>query len=412
MMTSTEQKRESISANHAKFSAGSALGGVLIGLGLAGTFWAGHELWPAHSIVSTAPAPLTTPAGKEAMLNSRAPIAPDSKNFIADIVASSAPSVVNIDTSTSLNVGGVSALRPFGIDAPLWGEEMQPPIQKYESHGAGSGVIIREDGYILTNNHVIQNADDIKVTLTDGRVFKGRVVGKDKYSDLALVKIDANGLKPARLGESTSLRPGDWAIAIGSPLGLSQSVTLGIISALGRSLGELSSIDLIQTDAAINPGNSGGPLLNIKGEVVGINQAIRRDGQNISFAIPVDVAKSVVSQLMQTGTIHHAYLGIGMVDMDPNIAKTIGVSADTKGIAVARVDANSPAYKAGLLPRDIIQSINNKPVKSSKEVQLMVRGHKPGERLDMGLLRQTENIQIPVKIGDYEDLKKDPDTLE
>jgi S1-C subfamily serine protease len=169
---------------------------------------------------------------------------------------------------------------------------------------------------------------------------------------------------------------------------------------------------LIQTDAAINPGNSGGPLLNIKGEVVGINQAIRRDGQNISFAIPVDVAKSVVSQLLQTGTIHHAYLGIGMVDMDPNIAKTIGVSPDTKGVAVARVDANSPAYKAGLLPRDIIQRINDKSVNSSKEVQTLVRAQKPGEKLDMWLLRQTEAVHIPVKIGDYEQMKKEDDNTD
>jgi serine protease Do len=410
-MNTTDQMRENTSSNHPRrFSPSSAILGVLAGLGIAGAFWAGHEYWPSHSVVSTAPMPLTT-SGGSASLNSRAPVNPDSKNFIADIVAEAAPSVVNIDTSTSLNIGGVVSLRPFGMDTPLWGEE-GPPIQKYESHGAGSGFIIREDGYILTNNHVIQNADDIKVTLNDGRVFKGRVVGKDKYSDLALVKIDANRLVPAKLGESTSLRPGDWAIAIGSPLGLSKSVTLGIISALGRSLGELSSIDLIQTDAAINPGNSGGPLLNIKGEVVGINQAIRRDGQNISFAIPVDVAKSVVSQLLQTGTIHHAYLGIGMVDMDPNIAKTIGVSPDTKGVAVARVDANSPAYKAGLLPRDIIQRINDKSVNSSKEVQTLVRAQKPGEKLDMWLLRQTEAVHIPVKIGDYEQMKKEDDNTD
>ncbi len=382
-----------------KVSSSSVLLGLAIGLAISGAFFAGHEFWPAkESPKIGTPSPGTLlPTPRSAAL--------ESSNFISNIVAAASPSVVNIDISKSVSLPGGFPLHPFGFNSPFWGDDTQTPIRKYESHGAGSGVIIRSDGYIITNNHVVQQADDIKVTLSDGRTFKGKVVGKDGFTDVALVKIPAKDLPVAKLGSSKSLRPGDWAIAIGSPLGLSQSVTLGIVSALGRTLGDINAVDLIQTDAAINPGNSGGPLLNIQGEVIGINQAIRRDGQNISFAIPIDIAREVSEQLINKGTIAHAYLGIAMLDMEPKIARALGLPENTKGVVIGRVEAGSPAHIAGLLPKDVIQKIDGKTVSSSKEVQTTVRAHKPGEKLDMVLLRQNEVVSIPVKIGDYDDLK-------
>ena len=380
-------------------TAGSVFFGLALGIALSAAFWAGHEYWPGTktdtAVIQASPTP--TQLSK--------PIPVDTNNFIADIVAGASPAVVNIDTSTSVTLPGLHRQRSLE-QFFFHGEDLQaPPSRKYESHGAGSGVIIRPDGYIITNNHVVQQADDIKVTLTDGRSFRGKVVGKDKFTDVALVKIEASGLPTAKVGSAKNLRPGDWAIAIGSPLGLSQSVTLGIVSALGRSLGDINAVDLIQTDAAINPGNSGGPLLNVKGEVVGINQAIRRDGQNISFAIPIDIAKQVADELMTNGSIKHAYLGISMVDLDERVAKLVGLPPSSKGVLIGSVEEGSPAHRAGLLPKDVLQRINGETVSSSKEVQKLVRAHKPGEKLDMTLLRQQETVRIPVKIGDYEELK-------
>lgn len=370
---------------------------------MAAAFYAGHIFWTDTDKAGTAPAPETRIASQPLAAASTF----ERSNFIADIVASASPAVVNIDTRTSIALPGIVPFHHFGFDQFFFGEDGMPstPERKFESHGAGSGVIIRSDGYVLTNNHVVQQADEIKVTLNDGRTFKGKVVGKDKYTDLALIKIPEKNLPAAKLATSKNLRPGDWAIAIGSPLGLSQTVTLGIVSALGRSLGDLNAVDLIQTDAAINPGNSGGPLLNIKGEVIGINQAIRRDGQNISFAIPIDVAKQVAEELMKSGSIAHSYLGIGMMDMDGKVAKLLELPPETKGVVISKVEAQSPAHNAGLLPRDVIQRINGKEVASSKEVQSIVRSHKPGEKLDIAVLRQNEVVLIPVKIGNYEELK-------
>ncbi len=408
-MNSTDIKSETPkSKEKASFSTSSALFGLVFGLGIAAAFWAGHEMRSSQTTQEAQALSATLPSATPIAVLPTKELLPDANNFIANIVASASPSVVNIDTSTSIAIRAMVPFHQYQVGEPFFngGDLQGPPLQKYESHGAGSGLIIRSDGYILTNNHVIQQADDIKVTLSDGRVFKGKVVGKDKFTDVALVKIDAKGLKAAVIGNCKNLRPGDWAIAIGSPLGFSQSVTLGIISALGRSLGDVNAgVDLIQTDAAINPGNSGGPLLNIKGEVVGINQAIRKDGQNISFAIPIDVAKSVADQLMQTGSIAHAYLGISMIDMDEKIALALKLPADTKGVVVRGVQMNSPAQIAGLCPGDVIERINGKPVANSKDVQTAVRAHKPGEKLDMALLRQEEVVLIPVKIGDYEELK-------
>lgn len=246
-----------------------------------------------------------------------------SENTIADIAARAADSVVNIDTSTSITVSeSPFQFAPFGGMGIFGGGGLDPFTEgsprKFQQKGTGSGVIFKSDGYILTNNHVIGNAQDITVTLNNNKTqYKGKVVGRDPYTDLAVVKIDANNLPAAEFGTSKNIRPGDWAIAIGSPMNLDHTVTLGIISALNRTVGiTRGNVELIQTDAAINPGNSGGPLLNIHGDVIGINVAIRGDAQNIGFSIPIDVAKDVANELVAHGTIGRPYLGVYMQGMD------------------------------------------------------------------------------------------------
>lgn len=327
------------------------------------------------------------------------------ENAIADIAESAAPSVVNIDTRTAVSMPrdvfhSGPGFRNFEF---FFGPGMRAPSpRQFESRGSGSGVIVRADGYILTNNHVVRNATDIKVTLNDKRVFKGKVVGRDSFTDLALVKIDANDLPVVRFGASKNLRPGDWAIAIGSPLGLDHTVTLGIVSALGRSLSDLNNnVELIQTDAAINPGNSGGPLLNIHGEVIGINTAIRSDAQNIGFAIPIDSAKDVLSELLAGGTIKRPYVGVYMQELDEKLARSLGLTKGAQGVVVAQIASGSPADQAGLQQGDLIERVDGKAVNSSKEVQSIVRGHKVGESINMLVLRSGKLMALTIKVGDY-----------
>lgn len=374
-----------------------ALAAVLCALAF---FWAGHQFWSAsQNKVDTAAPPVTLPALSAQALGT---------NTVADIASQVSKSVVNIDTRKSVSVPD----SPFHFNLPFkefeffFGPDMQPFQGKimphnFESRGNGSGVIYRPDGYILTNNHVVQ-ADEINVTLDDKRTFKGKVVGRDSFTDLALVKIDATNLPAARFGSSKSLRPGDWAVAIGSPLGLDHTVTFGIISALGRSLNELgTNVELIQTDAAINPGNSGGPLLNIKGEVIGLNTAIRGDAQNVGFAIPIDVAHEVAEQLLKGGKIARAYLGIYMQDLDAPLRKSLGLPENTKGVLVARVSPDSPADKAGMAQGDVIEKIDGKPMETSKQVQELVRNHKPGDSLNVLVMRNGALTAVTVKIGNY-----------
>jgi Do/DeqQ family serine protease len=320
------------------------------------------------------------------------------ENTFADLAAEAMKSVVNIDTTTSVSVPSMGIELPF-----FFGDEpLMPHLQKYEMRGTGSGVIIKPDGYILTNNHVVGNAQQIKVTLNDKRVFTGHVVGRDSFTDLALVKIDANNLPTARLGSAKNLRPGDFALAIGSPAGLSNTVTLGIISALGRSLGEnLGEVGLVQTDTAINPGNSGGPLLNIRGEVIGINTAIRKDYQNIGFAIPMDTAKQVADQLISHGAIKHAWVGIQMADLNDQINKQLRLPPGKRGVVVAQVVQGSPADDAGLTTGDVILNVDNKPVSTAKDVQQLVRKHKPGDQVPMTVERAGQSSTVNITIGEY-----------
>lgn len=371
-------------------------GGIAIGIALSAAFFAGHQFWPT-------PSGLPTPSAHAPIAQSQAPTGAFlsmAENTIADMASKASESVVNIDISKNIQVPTVGFNSPFQFFFGNGMEQNGTP-RKFQQHGSGSGVVIRQDGYILTNNHVVGQADEIKVTLNDKREFQGKVVGRDSFTDLALVKIDATGLPIAQLGTSKNLRPGDWAIAIGSPLGLDHSVTMGIISALGRSLSDINSVDFIQTDAAINPGNSGGPLLNIRGEVIGLNTAIRGDGQNIGFAIPIDIAKEVVDQLVKGGTIKRPYVGIYMQDLNEKIAHAIGVPPNTKGVLIAKVEPEGPAARGGLTAGDVIEKVDGKPVLTSKEVQKQIRSHKVDETVDFLVLRNGALTAATVKLGDY-----------
>jgi serine protease Do len=321
-------------------------------------------------------------------------------NRIADVAESVAPSVVNIDTQKSApaSMMGVSPFGDpvfdyfFGFPASPRGgfrgapdNLRTPPVLR----GNGSGVIMSEDGLVLTNNHVIKGADDITVTLNDQRKFKATVVGRDPMTDIAVLRLNnAKNLKPAKFGDSSHLRPGEWVLAIGSPLGFDHTVTVGIVSAMARQVPDINSnVEFIQTDAAINPGNSGGPLVNLRGEVIGINTAIAGSGQNIGFAIPVNTVKRISQDLAAGGKVTRPWIGVSMVALTPNLSKSLGVSETTKGVIVSQVYPDSPAYRAGFQQGDIIQRIDGKPVVNPKDVQETIRAKPIKSQLNLQILR-------------------------
>ncbi|MBW4486711.1 MAG: trypsin-like peptidase domain-containing protein [Trichocoleus desertorum ATA4-8-CV12] len=334
------------------------------------------------------------------------PIPNTSSNFIAAAVERVGPAVVRIDSARTVADNVPEAFRNpmfkrfFGNGAPLPEERME--------RGTGSGFILSADGRLMTNAHVVANADTVKVTLKDGRSFDGKVVGTDPVTDVAVVKISASSLPIVKLGKSQSLVPGQWAIAIGNPLGLDNTVTAGIISAIGRSSSQVGvpnkRVQFIQTDAAINPGNSGGPLLNEQGEVIGINTAIRADAQGLGFAIPIETAERIAEQLFRSGRAEHPYLGIQMVDLTGEIKEEINrdrelgikVTQD-QGVLIVKVLDGSPADKAGLQQGDVIQKINNKPVRTASEVQEMVEASVVGAQLNLEINRNGKAQRLRVQ---------------
>jgi serine protease Do len=278
--------------------------------------------------------------------------------------------------------------------------------------GLGSGVIIEPAGYILTNEHVVGNADKITVTLADGRQFKGLLRGKDERSDLAIIKIEAEGLPSAKLGDSDKLKIGQWVVAIGNPFAFAlqnpePTVTSGVISALHRSLGRLLAQerdyqDLIQTDAAINPGNSGGPLVNLKGEIVGINVAIVSTSggyQGLGFAIPVNKARRIISQLIAGKKISYGWLGVTVQDLNEDLAKYFGL-ADKKGAVVISAMAGSPAFKAGIKEGDVIKEIDNKKINNVRELLDAVGRLKPGNKAKLKLVREKKELTLEAEVGE------------
>jgi S1-C subfamily serine protease len=320
------------------------------------------------------------------------PVLPGGSNVIADAVAKVGPAVVRIDTLKRMvnPLGGL-----FGSGATI-----------QQQQGQGSGFITRSDGIVLTNAHVVEGASEVSVTLPDGRSFSGKVLGSDPVSVVAVVGVAATGLPVAPLGDSSKLIPGVWAIAIGNPLGLDNTVTAGIISAIQRTnaLGEGQRVPYLQTDAAINPGNSGGPLINDHGQVIGINTAIRKaPGAGLSFAIPINVARQIASQILERGSASHPYIGVRLQALTPQLAREINASTDecrvpeVNGVLVVEVMPGSPAAKSGLKPCDLIDQVGGNDVRNPSQVQLAVDGGRVGAPLTIAIRRQNQKSKLVVR---------------
>lgn len=333
-------------------------------------------------------------------------------NFVTNVVQQVGPAVVRIDSSRT-----VTTQRPEIFNDPFFqrffGQELpSSPPEKQVERGSGSGFIIGSDGRILTNAHVVDGADSVTVILKDGRSFKGKVLGQDSVTDVAVVKIDASNLPTVSLGNSEQLQPGEWAIAIGNPLGLDNTVTVGIISATGRASSLVGvpdkRVSFIQTDAAINPGNSGGPLLNQKGEVIGMNTAIIQGAQGLGFAIPINTAQRIADQLVAKGKVEHPYLGIQMVAITPEIKQEINSNPNSgltvnedRGVLIVKVLPNSPAAKAGLRAGDVIGKINGQAVSDSNAVQQVVEGTQIGRSLQIEVRRNGQSLNLAVQPGAF-----------
>ena len=314
------------------------------------------------------------------------------------------PSVVNISTVSSGKGRTPNELfRPFGNDPffrDFFDRFFEGMPRRRQQNSLGSGVVIDKSGLILTNNHVIKDADEISVKFSDKHEAKGKVVGTDPKTDLAVIRVDAKEELPvARLGNSDTLRVGEWAIAIGNPFGLDHTLTVGVVSATGRSeVGIAAYENFIQTDASINPGNSGGPLLNIRGEVIGINTAIVASGQGIGFAIPVNMARKVIADLVKKGKVTRGWLGVGIQPLTPELAKSFGVSGE--GVLVNQVMPKSPAENAGIKVGDLILALDGKPIKDSRELQRVIADTDIGKSIQLTILRERERRTVKVQIGE------------
>lgn len=328
------------------------------------------------------------------------------------LVEAASPAVVNISTRQKLPEGRAVAGMPDLDGLPPGIREFfersipqaprGPRGKQEQAQSLGSGFIISPDGYILTNNHVVADADEILVRLPDRSEYKAKLVGADPRTDVALLKIDAKNLPTLKIGNSDQLKVGEWVLAIGSPFGFDHSVTAGIVSAKGRSLPNESYVPFIQTDVAINPGNSGGPLFNLKGEVVGINsQIFTRSGgfMGLSFAIPIDVAMNVANQLRTDGKVSRGWLGVVIQEVDKGLAESFGLDRPA-GALVAQVLDNGPAAKGGIKVGDVILSVNGQKIEESADLPHLVGNLKPGAKADMEIIRDGKRQTLNVIVGD------------
>ncbi len=330
----------------------------------------------------------------------------------SDLAKQAQPGVVNIRTVKTVKGGGRVFQHffgnPFGRKNPFhdFGPFSDEQTPDFKQRSLGSGFIIDQDGHIVTNNHVIQGADEIKVHLSNEREYDAEIVGRDPNTDLALIKIKgAANLVPLKLGDSEKLVVGSWVVAMGSPFGLEQTVTAGIVSAKGRVIGSGPYDDFIQTDASINPGNSGGPLLNMNGEVVGINTAIVAQGQGIGFAIPVNLAAGIIRQLQVNGSVTRGWLGVGIQDLTTELAEYYGLQ-DKKGVLVAQVFEGDPADKAGIKANDIIIAVDDKPIDSSRELTATIAAIPVGQETPITILRGGKEKTLKVKIAKRDDTER------
>jgi serine protease Do len=332
------------------------------------------------------------------------------------IIAKADPAVVNIRTTATVPVRAPGATNdPYELFRWFFGPDFQSPgvpqpqpsprqmpEERKVPRGVGSGFFITADGYILTNNHVVSDAADIYVTLTDGREFKAKVIGTDERTDVALIKIDAKDMTPLKVGDPKQLQKGQWVLAIGSPFGLDSTATAGIVSAISRDTGDY--LPFIQTDVAVNPGNSGGPLINLNGEVVGINsQIVSRSGgfMGISLAIPIDEAMRVADQLRDVGKVTRGRIGVQIGEVGKEVAEAIGLPK-AEGALVSNVETQGPAGDAGVRAGDVILSFNGEKIKRWSDLPRIVGQTKPGTRADMEVWRRGKTVTLSVKVGELE----------
>jgi len=382
--------------------AGSAFGGSRL---LASTMKADQQPVNQQLVSQVPPTTPSDSGGSGRLLSAVNP------NFIAEAAQKVGPAVVRIDSKRQVVSQGLPD--EFSSDPRLrrffGNEEPQRPSSQIEE-GTGSGFIVDANGLILTNAHVVDGADQVSVLLKDGRRLQGKVLGTDPVTDVAVVKVEASNLPTVSLGNSELLQPGEWAIAIGNPLGLDNTVTAGIISATGRSSADIGvgdrRVGFIQTDAAINPGNSGGPLLNEKGEVVGMNTAIISGAQGLGFAVPINTAKRISDLLIANGKVDHPYLGIQMATITPDLKQKLNSDPNSpvsvqedKGIVVIKVIPDSPAAKVGLRAGDVIMKIGGKEAASAEVIQQAVEESKVGENLAIELRRQGQTLDLSIQPG-------------
>ncbi|PSB55872.1 HhoA/HhoB/HtrA family serine endopeptidase [Chamaesiphon polymorphus] len=358
------------------------------------------------------PTAIESPAVANSPIASSSSILATANNsFITQVVDKVGPAVVRINASTT--VASRSASGDY-IDDPIlrrfFGNGSTAPNRSTEREvrqGTGSGFVIDNQGRIMTNAHVVSGASRVTVTLRDGRTIPGRVRGLDLVTDVAVIEVDKKNLPSIPIGNSDAIKPGEWAIAIGNPLGLDNTVTAGIISGTGRTSAEIGArdkrVNYIQTDAAINPGNSGGPLLNAAGQVIGVNTAILRGTQGLGFAIPINTAQRIASQLIANGKVEHPFLGIQMIDLTSQLKEDINNDANAnlkidveQGSLIARVVRNSPAASAGIRPGDVILNVNGKPVRNSNQVQQAIEKTKIGSSFPVQLRRNGQTITLNV----------------
>lgn len=381
------------------FGAGAALAGIRI---LSPTAWGSL----------TGGGPVTTLPSAEFSAVAPPPINASSTgnnpgNFVTTVVNRVGPAVVRIDSARVVANDGDDLEFGNPFFRRFFGDQM-PRSQERATRGSGSGFIVTKDGKIFTNAHVVEGATSVTVTLKDGRKFNGRVLGADSLTDVAVVQIDAKDLPTVNLGDSDKLQPGQWAIAIGNPLGLDNTVTTGIVSATGRSSGQVGvpdkRVNFIQTDAAINPGNSGGPLIDERGAVIGMNTAIIRGAQGIGFAIPINRARQIAEQLVAKGRAEHAFIGVRMVKLTPELKQQINEDPNSNskmeldaGVLIVQVMPRSPAAEAGLRPGDTVFQVDGKVVEDPSEIQQIVEQSGAGKPLSFAVNRNGQNLTMQVK---------------
>jgi len=379
----------------------AALGAAVVALPMSALYFygTGRGAQAAPTPAASAPAPAPAVA--------TVPVVSGLPDF-RQLVQAYGPAVVNVSVRSAPKTPRQMRLPPGFEDNPLFqffGQQMQPNHPAVPMLGEGSGFIVNRDGIILTNAHVVDDAQKVTVKLTDRREFEAKVLGVDAKSDVAVLKIDAHDLPVVRLGDPRGLQVGEWVVAIGSPFGFENSVTAGIVSAKGRTLPDDSFVPFIQTDVAVNPGNSGGPLFNLKGEVVGINSQIySRSGgyQGLSFAIPIDVAMNVGRQLQANGHVTRGKLGVGIQDVDQALAESFGLDVP-RGALVSSVEKGGPADKAGLKEGDVILGFDGQAIDSAGQLPSAVAATDPGKSVSLQVWRDRATKQFDVKLGQVTD---------